>query len=214
MKIKLDKAIKLATKYHEWQFRKDGTPYIVHPIAVMDLLKKYNFPEDALISAVLHDICEDTKLSILDINDQFWTRVWFIINALSKNKKPKNNKELKKDFENKQNKKKISNLESYTNYGEYMDFRFHLYLNRFYMWIIAEPWIFYIKIADQMHNLWTMWPFPTEKKKRKIEELEKYFMPIYEKVEEIFNINVKSSKEYHVFMNLIKISIEKAKSKI
>jgi len=214
MSTKLDEAIALATKYHCNQKRKDGSPYIAHPIAVMELLKKYNFPEEALISAILHDICEDTEVSNLNISEQFWTRVWFTINALSKNRKPQNNKELKKDFEKKHKEKKISNLENYTNYWEYMNFRFHLYMNRFYMWIIAEPWIFYIKISDQIHNLWTMDLFPTEKKKRKIEELEKYFIPIYEKVEEIFNINVKSTKEYHVFMNLLKIAIEKAKSKI
>jgi len=214
MKTKLDEAISLANKYHEWQTRKDWTPYINHPIAVMQLLKKYNFPEEALISAILHDICEDTELSNLKISEQFWTRVGFVINALSKNKKPKNNKELKEEFERKKNEKKISNLESYTNIWEYMDFRFHLYLNRFYMWIIAEPWIFYIKISDQIHNLWTMWLFPIKKKLRKIEEIEKYFLPIYDRVENVFNINVSSNKQYHSFMNLLKISIEKAKTKI
>jgi len=59
-----------------------------------------------------------------------------------------------------------------------------------------------------------MWLFPIKKKLRKIEEIEKYFLPIYDRVENVFNINVSSNKQYHSFMNLLKISIEKAKTKI
>lgn len=211
MSNKLQEAIELATKHHNGQVRKDGTSYIDHPIAVMDLLKKYNFPEEALIAAILHDICEDTELSNLNINELFWHRVWFVVNALTKNHKPKNNKKLKEDYEKKINENKITNLETYTNFDEYVDYRFHLYMNRFYMWIIADPWIFYIKISDQLHNLSTMWPFPEEKKKRKIAEIEKYFMPIYEKSQEIFAMDSKTLKDYDIFINLLKKELLKAK---
>lgn len=211
MDSKLQQAIDLATKYHQWQIRKDWTKYIEHPIAVMELLNKYNFPEDALIAAILHDICEDTSISNISINDYFWNRVWFSVNALTKNKKPRNNKRLKEEYINKQGKLKITNLENYTTFDEYIDYRFHLYINRFYMWIIAEPWIFYIKISDQIHNLSTMAPFTKEKKKRKINEIEKFFMPIYIKSEEIFKMDTKTLKEYNIFMNLLNKELLKAK---
>ena len=205
------KAIRIAKDNHKWQIRKDGSPYINHPLRVAKLLEKYNFPDEALAAAVLHDTCEDTKLNIWDINELFWTKVWFAINALSKNHKPKNNDKLKKEYKEKQNKKRVSNLEKYNTFEEYIDFRFHLYLNRLYMWIIAEPWILFIKISDQIDNLSDMKPFSSEKKLRKIEEVEKYFLPIYEKSENIFSLDVKYTKIYNSFIELLKETLYKAK---
>ena len=205
------KAIRIAKDNHKWQIRKDGSPYINHPLRVAKLLEKYNFPDEALAAAVLHDTCEDTKLNIWDINELFWTKVWFAINALSKNHKPKNNEKLKKEYKEKQNKKRVSSLETYNTFEEYIDFRFHLYLNRLYMWIIAEPWILFIKISDQIDNLSDMKPFSSEKKLRKIEEVEKYFLPIYEKSENIFSLDVKYTKIYNSFIELLKETLYKAK---
>ena len=214
MTAKLQKAIKVATKYHEWQIRKDGTPFIVHPLAVMELLKERNFPEETLIAAVLHDVCEDTSLSNVNLNELFWTRVWFIVNALTKNSKPKNNKELKEEYKIKQKTKKITNLEIYDNFDEYIDYRFHIYLNRLYTGIIADPLIFFIKIADQVHNLSDMKPFPIEKKQRKIYEIEQYFLPIYKKSKENFNMDTKSLQEYNYFITLLENTLKKPKNNI
>jgi len=214
MENKLQKAIKIATKYHEWQIRKNNTPYISHPIAVMELLKNRNFPEDALIAAVLHDVCEDTKLNNINLNKLFWNRVWFIVNALTKNKKPKNNKLLKEEYIKKQNFRKISNLENHTNFDEYFDYRFHIYLNRLYTWIIAEPWIFFIKISDQINNLWDMETFPYNKQKRKISEIENFFLPIYKKSKNIFNIDKKTINEYNLFIDLLTNTLNKAKNNL
>ena len=208
------KAIKIANKYHKWQLRKDGTLYIDHPLRVAKLLENYWFPEEVLISAVLHDICEDTTINSININKLFWTRVWFIINALSKNKKPKKNLKLKKEFKDKAKSKKISNLENYNTFEEYIDFRFHLYINRLYTWIIAEPRIFFIKISDQIDNLSDMKPFTTEKKLRKIEEVEKYFLPIYEKCNKIYNFDSKYIKLHEEFILLLKEIVKNAKLNI
>lgn len=209
---KLEQAINLATECHLWQKRKDGADYITHPIAVMEILKEYDFPEDMLIAAVLHDICEDTCICSLDINKLFWTRVWFIVNALSKNKKPKNNEKLKKEYKEKENMKKISNLETYKDFDEYIDYRFHIYINRLYTWIIAEPWIFFIKVADQLHNLSDMKVFPFEKKKRKLEETENYFLPMYKKLKYIFEINPNSLERYNIFIKLLEDKVLETKN--
>lgn len=211
MTTNLEKAIEIAKEYHKWQIRKDWSPYINHPLRAMKLLEKYSFPEEALISAVLHDICEDTDLSNLHINKIFWSRVGFIINALSKNKKPTDIKKLRKEFKETNNIKKVTNLENYNTFEEYIDFRFHLYINRLYTWIIAEPWIFFIKISDQIDNLSDMKPFRRDKKLRKIEEVEKYFLPIYEKSIDIFSFDTKYQKLHTEFIELLKETIKKAK---
>ena len=214
MNDKYQEAIKIASEYHKWQFRKDGTPYISHPLRVAELLKDNWFPEDALISAVLHDIYEDTDINNLQINELFWTRVWFIVNALSKNQKPKNNEKLKKEYSKKQEKKKVSNLEKYNTFEEYIDYRFHLYLNRLYNWIIAEPWVFFIKVSDQLDNLSDMTAFRNDKKLRKIEEVEKYFLPLYYKCENIFSLDIKNLELYKKFIKMLEEKIKETKNNI
>ena len=61
----LQDSIELATKHHKGQVDKGGKPYINHPIRVM---KKMMF-EDEKIIAVLHDIVEDTSITLQDLKD-------------------------------------------------------------------------------------------------------------------------------------------------
>ena len=67
----LKKAIALATERHKGQKRESGEDYVSHPLAVMEILRRYSFPEEALICAVLHDVCEDTNISNLHIGKVF-----------------------------------------------------------------------------------------------------------------------------------------------
>lgn len=57
---KLAKAIAFAAEKHANQTRKDGTPYIFHPLAVAELLKRYGYDIDYQVAGVLHDVLEDT----------------------------------------------------------------------------------------------------------------------------------------------------------
>lgn len=57
---KLAKAIAFAAEKHANQKRKDGTPYIFHPLAVAELLKRYGYDIDYQVAGVLHDVLEDT----------------------------------------------------------------------------------------------------------------------------------------------------------
>ena len=59
-------------------------------------------------------------------------------------------------------------------------------------WIIAEPSIMFIKMADQIHNVWTMDFLRPDKQLRKISELEEYFIPMYE------NMSKNLDEEYYI----------------
>ena len=60
---KYAKAIEFATKKHHGQFRKEGIPYISHPIAVAERLKAQGFDEEYQIAGLFHDLLEDTDAS-------------------------------------------------------------------------------------------------------------------------------------------------------
>jgi len=75
---KLDSAIAFAAIAHAGQVRKfTGLPYILHPLAVMEILHAHAaiVTEDELIAAVLHDVVEDTQVTIKDVERRFGSTV-------------------------------------------------------------------------------------------------------------------------------------------
>ena len=65
-KLHLDRAIELAKQHHKGQTNKAGKPYIEHPLRVMNQMKS----EEEKIVAVLHDIVEDTDISLNDLKNE------------------------------------------------------------------------------------------------------------------------------------------------
>lgn len=72
----LDKVLDFATKAHNGQARKyTGEPYIVHPIAVANLVKQHGGTEVQQAAALLHDVVEDTEVTLDEICIKFGTQV-------------------------------------------------------------------------------------------------------------------------------------------
>lgn len=73
----LQKAISLAVSSHEGQSRWDGSLYILHPFRVMNnLIDKWWMEDEVLlICAILHDVIEDTSITINYIEKEFWKDV-------------------------------------------------------------------------------------------------------------------------------------------
>lgn len=66
--ILVEKAIALALKAHEGQMRKEAlTPYIVHPVRVAILLARYGFSDTVIAAGLVHDVVEDTSVSLDDV---------------------------------------------------------------------------------------------------------------------------------------------------
>lgn len=80
-------AIIYATIAHNGQKRK-GTelPYIIHPLEVMQILSTITTSEDVIIAGVLHDVIEDTRISLDDINKTFGNRVAQLVKACTVSK--------------------------------------------------------------------------------------------------------------------------------
>lgn len=72
---KIYDAIKFADRRHKGQFRKEsGAPYITHPIAVSYLLAQYKVSkhfEDLIVACILHDLLEDTSVTMVQIAKKF-----------------------------------------------------------------------------------------------------------------------------------------------
>lgn len=175
----LENAKKLAMLYHRKQMRKSGEPYFQHLWNVLEILQSYGLPEELQVAGVLHDIVEDSVITQENIKENFGERVSFIISAVSKTQKPPQTDSYsdpldKSSVINKEFYEKLDRIES-------QNFRFLTYVNKFYYSIIADPWVVFIKMADQIDNLRDVEVFPLKKAKRKLEEIHYYFWPIYER---------------------------------
>ncbi len=71
----LYKAFEFATHYHEGQKRASGDPYIVHPIAVVEILCDLKVDMVSIIAGMLHDTVEDTAATSEDIRREFGEEV-------------------------------------------------------------------------------------------------------------------------------------------
>ena len=72
----IHRAIEFATIKHQAQYRKGTkTPYIVHPMEVMQILTKNGCDEDTIVAGILHDTLEDTKTTIKELEYYFGPKV-------------------------------------------------------------------------------------------------------------------------------------------
>jgi (p)ppGpp synthase/HD superfamily hydrolase len=86
---KIREAIEYARSAHEGQTRKDGSPYIVHPLRVAAIIGSLEFTAyktEAVMAAVLHDVVEDTDVIIENIYSVFGTIVGDYVDILTHKK--------------------------------------------------------------------------------------------------------------------------------
>ena len=78
-----------AAKAHEGQVRKyTGEPYIVHPVEVMEIVSTVTDDEEMLVAALLHDVVEDTAVTVEDLRAQFGDRVATLVDELTDKSRP------------------------------------------------------------------------------------------------------------------------------
>ncbi len=81
---KLEKAYNLAFEAHDGQMRVSGEPYITHPLEVAYILADLELDCDTLVSALLHDVVEDTDYTLEDIKIEFGENVAVIVDGVTK----------------------------------------------------------------------------------------------------------------------------------
>lgn len=78
------KALDYATKAHEGQFRKSGEPYIIHPIQVAGILAELHMDPHTIATGFLHDVVEDTDVTLADLEAEFGKDVAMLVDGVTK----------------------------------------------------------------------------------------------------------------------------------
>jgi len=82
----INKAIYFARKYHADQKRKSGELYYTHPLEVAYMISDYNLKTDVIAASILHDIVEDTAVTLNMILETFGQRVAEMVNRLTRDR--------------------------------------------------------------------------------------------------------------------------------
>ncbi len=148
---KILSAYQLAKSAHGNQKRSSGEPYIIHPLAVADLLLDLGMDTDTICVGLLHDVVEDTNYTLDDIRKKFGQDVAMLVDGVTKlNRIPTFDKEQQQAS----NVRKILLAMSH-------DIR-----------------VMIIKLADRIHNMRTLRFLPPEKQRRIALETMNVYAPI------------------------------------
>jgi (p)ppGpp synthase/HD superfamily hydrolase len=82
----INKAIYWARKYHGNQKRKSGEPYYSHPLEVAYMVSGYNLKTDVIAASILHDIVEDTEVTVEMIQSTFGQRIAEMVDRLTRDR--------------------------------------------------------------------------------------------------------------------------------
>ncbi|MBR7082124.1 MAG: bifunctional (p)ppGpp synthetase/guanosine-3',5'-bis(diphosphate) 3'-pyrophosphohydrolase [Oscillospiraceae bacterium] len=141
-------AFEFAYAAHDGQKRKDGTPFITHPIAAAEIIAEMGLDEDSVIAALLHDTIEDTSVTHEAIEKRFGKDVAEIVEGVTK----------------------LTRVVYTSKEEEQMD-----NIRKMLMAMAKDIRVILIKIADRLHNMRTM-EYQTEAKQREkaLETMEIY----------------------------------------
>ena len=82
----INKAIYWAKKYHGNQKRKSGEAYYTHPLEVAYMISEYKLKTDLIVASILHDIIEDTEVTVEMIQGTFGERIAEMVDSLTRDR--------------------------------------------------------------------------------------------------------------------------------
>ncbi len=147
----IDAAIEYARDKHKDQKRKDGSPYIIHPLAVAEIVAEMRLDTDAVLGALLHDCIEDTDASYDDIARRFGPVTAELVEGVTKLTRANFSSSEEQQMEN---------------------------LRKMFMAMSKDIRVVLIKIADRLHNMRTMQYQTPEKQISKCRETMDIYAPL------------------------------------
>ena len=150
----INKAFETAKKYHGGQLRRSGEPYIIHPIAVADILVNFGMDYQSLVAALLHDVVEDTEYTLEELKADFGGEIAVLVDGVTK----------------------LGHLQ----YSE-KDSREEMQAENISKMLLAmskDIRVIVIKLADRLHNMRTLEYVAPQKQRDKALETLEIFAPI------------------------------------
>jgi guanosine-3',5'-bis(diphosphate) 3'-pyrophosphohydrolase len=153
----LDQAISDIRQHHEYQQRKSGQPFIIHPMRVASYICRAGLDAPTVVAALLHDIIEDTSITHDDIHERYGSWYADIVTGLTKIKNPNSPKNVTADN---------------------LDATYHRMLKT----MVQDVRALFIKLFDRLDNMRDMDAMPRDKQRRISLETLNIYVPIAERL--------------------------------
>ena len=151
----LSRAFSFAEKAHRGQVRASGEPYFTHPIEVAHILADMHLDPATIITALLHDVVEDTEVSLSLIGDQFTDEVARLVDGVTK----------------------LTRIEMQSDNRQAENFR------KLVLAMSEDIRVLLVKLADRTHNMRTIdYISKPEKRERIAQETLMIFAPLAERI--------------------------------
>ena len=134
-------AYTFAERAHGQQMRRDGTPYITHPLAVAEILSAMHMDHQSLMAAMLHDVIEDTGVSKAEIAQLFSVEVAELVDGVTKLEKVGHISKAEAQAEN---------------------------LRKMMLAMTQDIRVIIVKLADRLHNMRTLDVLKPEKDRKSV----------------------------------------------
>ncbi|HHV77567.1 MAG TPA: bifunctional (p)ppGpp synthetase/guanosine-3',5'-bis(diphosphate) 3'-pyrophosphohydrolase, partial [Syntrophothermus lipocalidus] len=147
----IERAYAFAEKAHAGQTRISGEPYVCHPLAVAIILAELELDAATLIAALLHDVVEDTEVTLEEVKLQFGEEVALLVDGVTKLGKLEFMSKEEAQAEN---------------------------LRKMFLAMAKDIRVLIIKLADRLHNMRTLVYQPERKQVEIAEETLEIFVPL------------------------------------
>jgi GTP pyrophosphokinase len=144
-------AYEMAAAAHDGQMRQTGDAYITHPLVVAEILAKFGQDQDTLVAAMLHDVVEDTEITLKAVERAFSVDVAGLIDGVTKLDRVR--------FSSKKQQQAAT-------------------VRKMAIAIAKNERVLLIKLVDRLHNLRTLDPLPPEKQQRVATETLEIYAPL------------------------------------
>ena len=152
----IERAFQVASAAHAGQTRENGDPYITHPVAVAQILAQYRLDTASIATALLHDVAEDTKTDLGEIEKRFGKEVARLVDGVTKLTRLELQSERTKQAEN---------------------------FRKLVLAMSEDIRVLLVKLADRLHNMRTLHFVPQEARRRKTaRETMEIFAPLAERI--------------------------------
>lgn len=160
----IEKAYQTAYDAHKNQVRKSGEPYIVHPLCVSIILADLELDKETIIAGLLHDVVEDTIMTVEAIEEEFGADVALLVDGVTKLEQlPLSSEHI--------DQKPDAKLEMQAEN-----------LRKMFLAMAKDIRVIMIKLADRLHNMRTLKHMPPEKQQRIARETLDIYAPIAQRL--------------------------------